>query len=141
MNITLGLLGVTILALLARHPDVATKLQLSSFSVWSSAVLIIILMAASTFALFGRRNGHLVMLAAAIVYFGLVIYQNAALLNQADAIFNQDGKTKLWSNIIRTGIELALNLWVALSKKTRIYFSSRQDVPDSSFKADASGAA
>lgn len=65
------------------------------------------------------------MMAAAIVYFGLVIFQNASLLSHAAALFNHESKTKLWSNIVRTGSELALNLWGTLSSKTRTYFATR----------------
>ena len=129
MNILIGLLGVAVLVFLARDSDVATKIRLDSLSIFLGAALAVTLISASIFALLGKRNCHYIMLGVAALYFGLVIFQNVSLLSKASALFNEDGEIRLWSNIVRTGLELALNCWAVLSGKTRAFFASRQDTP------------
>lgn len=60
------------------------------------------------------------MLSAALVYYGGVLAQNAYLLIQAQELIVPT--QKIVTNIVRSGIEVAINLWAVLSAKTRIFF-------------------
>jgi hypothetical protein len=46
---------------------------------------------------------------------------------------------KLWANVIRNALEIAINAWALLSAKTGAFFLGNR--PNNSFKADGSAAA
>lgn len=66
------------------------------------------------------------MLDAATLFYGAIIFQNASLLQSADLVFNADGETRLWGNIVRRTLTLALTVWATLSRPSRAYFASRR---------------
>ena len=129
LNILVGVVGLSVILLLAKDPDVTSKIQIDTWRLWTGAALILLLVLTSAWALLGRRNSHLIMLGVATVFYGTVIYQNASSLGHAAELFSQDGETHLWANIVRTSLELALTVWAALSSKTRSYFSARYGAP------------
>jgi hypothetical protein len=60
------------------------------------------------------------MLIAALVFYGSILLQNAYILGQAqDSIVPAN---KLLATVVRSGLEIAINLWALLSSKTRRYF-------------------
>lgn len=67
------------------------------------------------------------MLAAALAFYGSILVQNAYILSQVqDSVVPA---SKLTANIVRSGLEIAINLWALLSASTRRYFSGASAVP------------
>lgn len=129
LNILVGVVSFSAIILLAGDPDVASRIQIDSSRVWIGSIFAGALILSSIWALLGRRNSHFIMLGVAILYYGALIYQNASFLGQADVLFNEQGESRLWGNIVRTTLELALTAWAVLSSKTRSYFAARYNAP------------
>ena len=67
------------------------------------------------------------MLAAALAFYGSILVQNAIILGQVqDSLVPAN---KLIANVVRSGLEIAINLWALLSAKTRSYFSGALAAP------------
>lgn len=54
---------------------------------------------------------------------GALIAQNVVALSGPYAALAQGAGAKLTANLVRTSLELAINLWALLSLKTRKYFN------------------
>ena len=129
LNILVGVVGLAAILMFAQNPDVAAKLKLDSWRLWISTGLNAALILSSIWAIMGRRNSHFVMLGAAALYYGALIYQNASLLKYGSELFSQGGEGRLWGNIVRSSLELALTAWAVLSAKTRAYFAALYGAP------------
>ena len=127
LNILVGVVSLSIIILIAKDPDIASKLQLDSPRFWVSTAMAGTLIIASILVLLTRRNSHLAMLGIAVIFYGALIYQSAALLGMTSAPYTPD--SKLWANIVRLSLELALTVWATLSSKTRLYFAARFNAP------------
>ena len=67
------------------------------------------------------------MLSAALVFYGSVLAQNSYLLIQAQELIVPT--QKIVANVVRSGIEITINLWAVLSVKTRIFFRGAATTP------------
>lgn len=121
MNIAVGLISLFALVFLTVSVQTAGAIKLAPstavFAV-SSAVFLIL---ASVLVLRGKPRGRWLILFAAILFYGSVLLQNAYLLNQADGGLLP--AEKLTAAAVRSGLEIAINLWALLSAKTRRYFT------------------
>ncbi|MBD9480788.1 hypothetical protein [Pseudoxanthomonas sp. PXM02] len=120
MNIVVGLLGLFFISFVSLSSRVPDEARLGSGTVAMALVTALFLVASSVIALIGRRGWDRLMLAAALVYYGGVLAQNTYLLIQAHKLIVPT--QKIASNIVRSGIEIAINLWAVLSVKTRVFF-------------------
>ncbi|MBP3984601.1 hypothetical protein J5837_09245, partial [Pseudoxanthomonas helianthi] len=119
MNILVGCLSLAMLIFVTTSSRVAT-VQLSAGTAAMAAVTAGFLVVSSVMALLGKPRWRRLMLLGALAFYGSVMVQSALLLAQA-----QDSlvpASKLISHVIRSGLELAINLWALLSLKTRQYF-------------------
>lgn len=129
MNVLIGLLSLAFLAFLATsarvpaalHPVVAALV----WAVCTAGFLIV----ASIVALLGKPYGRYAMLLAAVVFYGVLIAQNVVTLSGPHAALGQTAGAKLTANLVRTSLELAINLWALLSLKTREYFTGAAVAP------------
>jgi hypothetical protein len=133
LNILLAILSLGALFFLAWDPDIREKIQIDRFAIWTSTILASLLLVSSIAVLLSIRSSHFFMLGAAALFYGAFIVQNAWLLQSADLVFNAGDETKLWGNIVRKMLTLALTVWATLSGPSRAYFAGRR-VPSSLFK-------
>jgi len=119
MNILAGLSSLTALVLIStsRVPDVA---GLGGGATAMASVTAGFLVVSSVLALLGKPRGRRLMLAAALAFYGGILIQNAYLLGQVQD--NLAPAHKLITHVVRSGLEIAINLWALLSAKTRRYF-------------------
>lgn len=120
MNVMVGLTGLFMLAYLSVSAHVPDEFRPSPGSAVVALASAGFLIASSVLALLGKRRWGWLMLAAAVVYYGGILAQNIYLLIQVQetAVPAQP----LVSHAVRSGLEIAINLWVVLSVKTRAYF-------------------
>jgi hypothetical protein len=129
MNVLVGFISLAFLAFLATsarvpaalHPSITTL----AWAVCTAGFLIV----ASIVALLGKPYGRHIMLLAAVVFYGALIAQSVVALSGPYAALGQGVSAKLTANLVRTSLELAINLWALLSLKTRKYFNGAAVAP------------
>jgi len=135
---TISILGVTYL-LFSSNPNIPESLRpgLSTvlLALGTSGLLII----SSVLALLRVQFARWLMLAAAFIFFGILVFQNLSLLVSSGSTLPSGATPKLWANVIRSTSEIAINVWALLSLKTAAFFLGSR--PNQSFKADGSAAA
>jgi hypothetical protein len=119
----MSVLGLAVLSLLYRDTAVMAAMNANAFSMTRGALIALVLLVASCYALLGKRHGNFVLFAAAVLYYGALIVQSAGLLGQAHSVFSEGGEMRLWSNIVRQSLALLFVAWATLSSKTRLYFA------------------
>jgi hypothetical protein len=141
MNILVAATSVLLLAflLLSSNPNIPESLRpgLSAalFALGTAGFLIV----SSVLALFRVKFYRWLMLAAALIFFGILGFQSLDLLLSSGASLSAGVVQKLWANVIRNALEISINVWALLSAKSAAFFLGSR--PNQSFKADASGAA
>jgi len=105
----------------ALRPGVAT----STVTVCTASFLIV----ASVLALLGKPYGRYLMLAAVILFYGIVIAQNVFVIAGAQAGLGQSAAAKPATNVVGALIELLFSAWALLSLKTRQYFGGTTVAP------------
>lgn len=127
MNILVGLSGLFLIAFVSLSSRVPDEARLGTGSIVMALVATSFLVVSSVFALLGKRGWDRLMLSAALVYYGGVLAQNAYLFVSAQELAVP--AQKILANIVRSGIEIAINLWAVLSVKTRAFFRSGAAAP------------
>ena len=127
MNIAIGLLGLFFVAFVSLSSRVPDEARLGAGSVAMALVTASFLVVSSVLALLGKRRWDRLMLSAALIYYGGVLAQNAYLLIQAQELIVPT--QKIVANVVRSGIEIAINLWAVLSAKTRVFFRGATAAP------------
>jgi hypothetical protein len=122
MNIAVGLISVGMLAFLLFSSRVPAELRPSPSSAALSSLLAALLIVSCVFALLGYRQARWLALGSAVLFFGILWAQSLLLLVQSGGSLPQVPTRKLWANVVRNSIEIALNLWVFLSAKTVAFF-------------------
>ncbi|HEX7732699.1 MAG TPA: hypothetical protein VF415_08640 [Rhodanobacter sp.] len=141
MNIlvaAISILGVTYL-LLSSNPNIPESLRptpsTTLLALGTSGLLVI----ASLLSLLRVQLARWLMLAAAFIFFGILGFQSLSLLVSSGSPLPAGVTPKLWANVIRNTLEIAINAWALLSAKTAAFFQGSR--PNHSFKADGSAAA
>jgi hypothetical protein len=122
MNIAVGLISVGMLAFLLFSSRVPAELRPSTSSAALSSLLAALLIVSCVFALLGYRQARWLALGSAVLFFGILWTQSLLFLVQSGGSLPQVPTRKLWANVVRNSIEIALNLWVFLSAKTAAFF-------------------
>lgn len=141
MNIlvaAISILGVAYL-LLSSNPNIPASVRpghfTTLFALGTSGLLVI----ASVLALLRIQFARWLMLASAFIFFGILAFQSLSFLVSSSASLPTEATPKLWANVIRDTLEIAINVWALLSTKTATFFQGSG--PNQSFKADGSAAA
>jgi hypothetical protein len=120
INVLVGVTSLVALVFIstsARVPDAARLGGVTAvFAAFASCFLVV----SSVLALMGKPLGRQLMLAAALTFYGSIMVQNALILTHAQNSLVP--ANKLFANVVRSGLEIAINLWALLSLKTRRYF-------------------
>ncbi|QSX79720.1 hypothetical protein [Agrilutibacter solisilvae] len=127
MNILVGCLSLAMLVFLKTSSRVPAEIHLSAIATATAATTAGFLVFASVMALLGKPRWRRLMLLAAVSFYGSIMVQNALLLAQAEDSLVP--ASKLTSHLIRSGLEVAINLWALLSPRTRQYFDRELAAP------------
>ncbi|HJR72936.1 MAG TPA: hypothetical protein VJ806_04780 [Luteimonas sp.] len=127
MNILVGLISLTALVFISTSSRVPDAARFDAGTATLAAFTAGLLVVSSVLALLGKPRGRWLMLAAALAFYGSILVQNAIILGQVqDSLVPAN---KLIANVVRSGLEIAINLWALLSAKTRSYFSGALAAP------------
>jgi hypothetical protein len=127
MNILVGLISLTALVFISTSSRVPDAVRLDGGTAALAAFTAGLLIASSVLALLGKPRGRWLMLAAALAFYGSILVQNAYILGQVhDSLVPNH---KLIANVVRSGLEIAINLWALLSAKTSRYFGGALAAP------------
>jgi len=127
MNILVGLISLTALVFISTSSRVPEAARLGGGTAALAAFTAGFLIVSSVLALLGKPRGRWLMLAAALAFYGSILVQNAYILGQVqDSLVPAN---KLIANVVRSGLEIAINLWALLSAKTRRYFGGALAAP------------
>jgi len=120
MNIVVGLAGLFLIAFISLSSTVPEDLRPDAggavFAVATAGFLII----SSVLALLGKWRWGRLMLAAALLYYGIVLVQNVCLLVQAQGAAIPVPKAT--ANVVRSALEIAINVWATLTARGRAFF-------------------
>jgi len=141
MNILVALISVIAVAYLLLSsnpniPDIVRPGLTTTLVALGTAGLLIV---ASVLALLRIQFSRWLMLAGALIFFGILGFQSAVLLISSTVPLVTDAVPKLWANVIRNALEISINVWALLSAKTTAFFSDANK--NRPFNANASGAA
>ncbi|RYG96481.1 MAG: hypothetical protein EON58_11990 [Alphaproteobacteria bacterium] len=127
MNVILGLLSISFLVFLATTARVPEELRITGGMTAFAAATAGFMVISSVMALLGKPSWRQLMLSAALIYYGSILAQNFNFLVSGSETLVP--AQKLASNAVRSGLEIAINLWALLSTKTRDYFRSIPSAP------------
>lgn len=120
MNIVLGMLSLAALAFLSLSTQVPDDFRIGAGETAVSALSTGMLIVWSVLTLMGIPWARYLMLAAALLFYGGIAIQNIQLYHQVDDAHL--ATLPFVAHIVRSAIEIAINLWALLSAKTRRYF-------------------
>jgi len=130
MNMVLALFSIVALVFLLRSSVVPAEIVPSGWNAAFSALVAFALIVSSVLALMGFPRARWIALIIALTFFGLIwIHSLLAALDPEGvigAVPTDRESRKLWAGVVRTSIEIGLNLWVFLSAKTKAFFDSRR---------------
>jgi len=129
MNIVVGFMSLATLVFLStstRVPEIVRPDGVAAVIAASTASFMIF---SSVMALVGKPMGRHLMLVSALIFYGMLVFQNAILVVQPDDGLGPQAGTKLIANVVRSSLEIAINVWALLSAKTRRYFGGAATAP------------
>ena len=130
MNMVLALFSIVALVFLLRSSVVPAEIVPSGWNAAFSALVAFALIVSSVLALMGFPRARWIALIMALTFFGLIwLHSLLAALDPEGvigAVPTDRESRKLWAGVVRTSIEIGLNLWVFLSAKTKSFFDSRR---------------
>lgn len=138
LGAALSIVGVAYL-LLSSNPNIPESLRPTGFTTLLALGTSGLLIVASALALLRVQFARWLMLAAALVFFGILAYQSLSILVSSGSSLPAAVAPKLWANVVRNTSEIVINAWALLSPKTAAFFSGSR--PSQPFKADGSSAA
>jgi hypothetical protein len=123
MNIVLGAFALFTLGYIAFSSNVPVTVRPSAYTAVLAITTATIMVASSVLALFGKPRSSYFMLAGALLFYGILAAQNAVILYGPHAWLGPEASTKLAANVVRSGIEILINVWALLTAKTRTFFT------------------
>jgi hypothetical protein len=124
MNILVAAISIASVAylLLSTNPNIPASVRPGLFSTLVALGTAGSLVIASVLALMRVRIARWLMLAAALLFFGILGYQSLAMLTWGDPTFAAEMAPRLWANVIRNAIEISINIWALASAATADFF-------------------
>jgi hypothetical protein len=130
MNIVVALMSIVVLVFLLSSSKVPAEVVPSIWSAVFSALVAAAVIVSSVLALFGSPRARWIALTMALIFFGLIWLHSLITALDPRAVIGEmptDRELrKLWAGVVRTSIEIGLNLWVFLSAKTVAFFEDRR---------------
>jgi hypothetical protein len=124
MNILVAAISIASVAylLLSTNPNIPASVRPGLFTTLVALGTAGSLVVASVLALLRVRIARWLMLAAALLFFGLLGYQSVAMLMWGDPSFAAGMAPRLWANVIRNIVEISINVWAIVSAATADFF-------------------
>jgi hypothetical protein len=123
MNIVLGVFALFTLGYIALSSNVPAAVRPSAYTVVLAITTATLMVASSVLALFGKPRSPYFMLVGALLFYGILAAQNAVMLYEPHAWLGPEAGTKLAANVVRSGLEILINVWALLTAKTRTFFA------------------
>lgn len=120
---TMGLAGFFILLISGNWPAFLGTLHPYNLVIYVSVTSF--LYASCVMALQGKPRGRHLMLAAAIITYGINFFQSAHILYLNYSIFNDQQHAQFYFSLSVIVIELWINIWALDSTKTRYFFAAK----------------
>jgi hypothetical protein len=128
MNVVLALFSIVALAFMLTSSKVPAEIVPSHWSAAFSVLVAVAMIVSSVLALLRVPRARWIALAMALTFFGIIwVHSLLAALDPEGVIGvvpTDRESQKLWAGVVRTSIEMGLNLWVFLSAKTVAFFDS-----------------
>jgi hypothetical protein len=130
MNVVLASFSIVALVFLSSSSIVPAEIVPSGWNAAFATLDAFALIVSSVLALMGFPRARWIALIIALTFFGLIWLHSLFAALDPEGVIGlapTDGQSlKLWAGVVRTSIEIGLNLWVFLSAKTRMFFDSRR---------------
>jgi hypothetical protein len=130
MNVVLAVFSIAALAFMLTSSKFPAEMVPSNWSAAFSMLVAFAVIASSVVALLGFPRARWIALSMALIFFGTIwLHSLLAALDPEGVIGvvpTDRELQRLWAGVVRTSIEIGLNLWVFLSAKTRVFFDSRR---------------
>lgn len=127
MNIILALFSLAALTFLSLSVQIPENFRIGVGATVVAALSTGMLIVWSVLALRGESWARYLMVAAAVLFYGGILIQNVQLYRSAEDAHL--ATVPFVAHVVRSALEIAINLWAALSAKTNAYFARRGDVP------------
>ena len=133
MNVAIGLIGIATVGFLLKSSKIPAEAVPATWSATLSILSAMTLISASILALLGLRRTRWFALVTAVAYFGIILVHNLLIYVDPQAIFGQPisdrDSRKLLAAVIRSSIEIGINVWAYLSVKTGAFFRPLGQLP------------
>jgi len=130
MNVVLAVFSIVALTFMLTSSKLPAEIVPSHWSAAFSVLVAAAMIVSSVLALLGVPRARWIALAIALIFFGIIwLHSLLAALDPEGVIGlvpTDSELQKLWAGVVRTSIEIGLNLWVFLSAKTVAFFHSRR---------------
>jgi hypothetical protein len=132
MNVVLALFSIVALAFMLTSSKVPAEIVPSHWSAAFSVLIAVAMIVSSVLALLGFPRARWIALAMALIFFGIIWLHSLLAALDPEGVMGvvptDRESQKLRAGVVRTSIEIGLNLWVFLSAKTVAFFDSRRAV-------------
>jgi hypothetical protein len=122
MNIAVATITLIVLSFMLISDRVPIEVRPTGFRAASSAFIAAFVILSSILALLRYPRARWFALGAALIFFGLLLFQSFILIVSPSDALPEGSAPKLWANVVRNSIEISLNLWVFLGSKVATYF-------------------
>jgi hypothetical protein len=133
LNVAIGIFGIVAVGFLLTSSKIPAELVPAKWSALSSIFIAATLIGSSVLALLGFRHARWVALVTAVAYFGTILIQNLLIFLHPEATFGHsisDRDSRMFlASVIRSAIEIGINVWGYLSSKTGSFFRRERHVP------------
>jgi hypothetical protein len=123
MNIVLGAFALFTLGYIAFSSNVPVVVRPSAYTALLAVTTATLLVSSSVLALLGKPRSPYFMLASALLFYGILVAQNAVMLYGPHDWLGPEAGTKLTASVVRGCIEILINVWALLTAKTRSFFA------------------
>ena len=130
VNVLITSFNIVAVLFLFFSPNVPAAFAKGPISVVSTSALSLVLMISSVYCAIGSRIARNVTIAAAVLFYGVILANHIAVLVDSGSEFPAPALLKLRAGVLRTLIELSITLWAVLSLKSRVYFATRPLPPN-----------
>ena len=124
MNTMLGGLALFTLGYIAFSSSVPTVVRPTLYTAVLGGTTATLLVVSSILALLGKPRSPYFMLASALLFYGLIVVQNAVMLYGSHDWLSPMADKKLTASVVRGLIEILINVWALLTVKTRNFFAA-----------------
>jgi hypothetical protein len=129
-NVVLALFSIVALTFMLTSSKVPAEIVPSHWSAAFSVLIGVAMIVSSVLALLGFPQARWIALAMALIFFGIIWLHSLLAALDPEGVMGvvptDRESQKLWAGVVRTSIEIGLNLWVFLSAKTVAFFDSRR---------------